>query len=172
MNSETKDFIKELVNDIVSEYDIKIPIDNIADVIKKMGGTIEERACFNELVEGTIKRIDNEHFVIAVAKHLSANDKNYLIAAELGHLFLHLGFGTDQSHWESVPTNEFIRFKTLTQDYQANEFAACLLLPEELYLKKLKEYENEDGINIHAVAKYFNVSLAEVIDRGKDLGYL
>lgn len=42
MNNKTDELINELTQDIIELYDIKIPINNINEVVQKLGGAIEE----------------------------------------------------------------------------------------------------------------------------------
>ena len=46
MNSSTKQYINELAQQVINVYDITIPINDLENVVRSMGGEIEERAEF------------------------------------------------------------------------------------------------------------------------------
>lgn len=54
MDSSTRIFIDNLAEAVIDAYGITIPIDNIEDVVKKIGGEIVEKADLDDLYDGTI----------------------------------------------------------------------------------------------------------------------
>ena len=48
MDSSTRIFIDNLAEAVIDAYGITIPIDNIEDVVKKIGGEIVEKADLDE----------------------------------------------------------------------------------------------------------------------------
>ena len=83
-----------------------------------------------------------------------------------------MGFMTDRKCWLTQDRAVYRRFGTTEQEYQANEFAAALLMPEKAYKIILDEYSNGNRVNMNQVARYFNVSVSAAINRGRFLGYL
>ena len=55
----------------------------------------------------------------------------------------------------TIPINR--RFGTSEQEYQANEFAASLLMPKDRYKKIVSEYAVNGTVDMARVANYFNV---------------
>ena len=66
---------------------------------------------------------------------------------------------------------EYRRFGSSEEEYQANEFAAALLMPIEEYDAVLKAKSTNKRVNIQEVADYFNVSYSAAKNRGIFLGY-
>lgn len=83
----TRTLISKLVQDISHLY----PAKNVKDLIRSLGGTL----CIasNDILESGIMR-HNDSFQICVSPHLDQKNTDYLIAYELGHLFLHMGYKT------------------------------------------------------------------------------
>lgn len=57
-------------------------------------------------------------------------------------------------------------------EYQANEFAAALLMPKKEYKKIMNQYTTGNKVETDKVADYFGVSVSVASSRGKFLGYL
>jgi len=80
-----------------------------------------------------------------------------------------MGFGVDPDLWSRQNDTIYRRFGTSEQEYQANEFAAALLMPQKEYLSELLRNKTDDGkVCISEIADYFHVAG----NRGKFLGYL
>lgn len=170
MDRETRNYIENLAQAVIQSYDIPTPITDIDEVVKRMGGTISIAEDFEDLCDGTIRKEDNG-FRIQVSPFQNHKRKAFTVAHELGHLFLHMGFRTDPSVWENQ-SRVYKRFGTSEQEYQANEFAAALLMPKEHYKEILDQYTEGTSVDIENVARYFNVSITAAINRGRFLGYL
>ena len=172
MDKETRQYINRLAQIVIDEYNISIPIVNIDEVVKSMNGVIEESEEHNELYDGTISKIESDSFAIVVSQNQSSQRRNFTIAHELGHLFLHMGFRTDADVW-SKQTGVYRRFGTSDQEYQANEFAAALLMPDDVYREVVDRYTTKDNyVEVSKVANYFHVSVAAATNRGRFLGVL
>ena len=134
MNKEIREFINRLAEQVISAYKIEIPIKDIKSVVKKMGGQITYKDNFYDLVDGSIKKTGKMSFEIALSILQSEERRNFTIAHELGHLFLHMGFRTNKELWEKQDKIVYQRKERKEyQEYQANEFAAALLMPREKY---------------------------------------
>lgn len=172
MDIFTRDYINELTQRIIIAYNIKIPITNIENIVHQMGGVLEEKFNFDDLYDGTIKKTGNTSFYIAISPFQSEQRKAFTIAHELGHLFLHMGFQINPFLWERQNETIYKRFGASEQEYQANEFAASLLMPKELYRDILNKSLDGNRVNISKVADFFNVSITAATNRGRFLGYL
>lgn len=171
MNDTTRHYINDLAESVLKYYDIPIPIANIEDVVTQMGGTIETLPGLN-LYDGTIRKTGEKSFQIAVSPYQSRERRAFTIAHELGHLFLHMGFQTDASVWNQQDNENYTRFGNSEQEYQANEFAAALLMPAEQYRQVLNQYAVSGRVDVGKIAGYFHVSIAAATNRGRFLGYL
>ena len=83
-----------------------------------------------------------------------------------------MGFQVDPELWSKQDDTIYRRFGTSEQEYQANEFAAALLMPRKEYLVVLKSNITNGRVNISEVADHFHVSNAAAGNRGRFLGYL
>ena len=98
--------------------------------------------------------------------------ENFEIAKELGHLILHVGFGTEK--WENIPIGKII-LKNVNYDTietEKEEFALAFLMPKGEYRDFLYENKKNNIIDIKIVAKHFKVSKQNALIRGKKLGYV
>lgn len=166
-----KCIINDMAQTIIDLYDIKIPITNIDEIVRKMGGTIIEDFSLG-LSDGEILKTGANSFEIHLSPFQSSERKTFTIAHELGHLFLHMGFCTNPQKWNSQDNIYFHRNGNSESEYQANEFAAAFLMPQEQY--KMIMDQNTEGITVNTleIAKYFHVSVEAAANRGKWLGYL
>jgi len=141
-------------------------------------------------IDGYIKKIDNKSFEIHLNEKFKGKTRErFTIAHELGHLFLHMGYLTDKEKWENIPyDNSIISFTDKSiyadsafyrkddnysnEENEANEFAACFLMPEDKFRNIAKEnYSNKTKTyKIEPIAEYFKVSLHATSNRGKWLG--
>ena len=167
-----RQLINEMAQEVIRIYDIFIPIQNIDEVVKNIGGEVIENPELDYFSDGKIRKEGKRSFVIEISPGQTLERRNFTIAHELGHLFLHMGFDTDDRIWNSQQSVVYYRAGCTDLEYQSNEFAAALLMPKDLFIKEL--YKNSEGniVNIGAVANYFNVSVDAASNRGKWLGYL
>ena len=172
MNLATFNYINDLADQVILEYDISIPILDIDSVVKRIGGKVEEKDDMDILCDGTIKKDGVASFSIAVSPYLSSFGRTSTIAHELGHLFLHMGYRTDWECWKKQDESVYRRFGTSAQEDQASEFAAAFLMPRDQFAEALEKFICGDRVDMTKVAQYLNVSPAAAIDRGRVLGYL
>lgn len=172
MDKDIRVFINKLAEKVISAYNIEIPIIDIEDVVKKMGGKVVRKDNFADLADGTIKKTGNMSFEIAISTLQSEGRKNFTIAHELGHLFLHMGFRTNRESWENQKNKKYQRYGSSRQEYQANEFAAALLMPKKEYKRIFFQNIQDNYVDMTNVANYFGVSVEAARIRGKFLGYL
>jgi DUF955 len=171
MNSILRDKINELASTVLRCYEITPPITDIAKEVEKLGGEIKEDCSLGVFSDGKIEK-QGDSFSISVPTNQSSARKNFTIAHELGHLFLHMGYKIDKELWESPENKVYNRSGDSEFELQANEFAAAFLMPKELYKKVMDENTVGNTVYIAKVAKFFNVSIDAASYRGKWLGYL
>lgn len=171
MNNELRMLINNLTQDIVDLYNIQIPIQNINDVVTKLGGRIEESIDIDNMSDGSIRKQDNG-FVIYVSPFQSIERRKFTIAHELGHLFLHMGYRINSDLWNKQKNATYYRAGDSLMEYQANEFAAALLMPKKAYKEIMDQYTIGNVVETDKVASYFGVSVSAASNRGKFLGYL
>lgn len=171
MNNELRMLINNLSQDIIDHYNIQIPIKNIEKVVTDMGGRIETSLDVENLYDGSIKK-ENNGFVIFVSPYQSTERKKFTIAHELGHLFLHMGYSINSRLWDMQANATYYRSGDSIEEYQANEFAAALLMPREKYREVMDKNTKGTIVETEKIADYFGVSVSAASNRGKFLGYL
>lgn len=172
MNAATFQYINDLADQVILEYDISIPILDIDSVVQRIGGTVLEKADLDILYNGRVRKDGVASFCIEVSPYLSPRRRTFTIAHELGHLFLHMGYRTNWARWQKQGEPVYRRFGTSAQEDQASEFAAALLMPRDQLGEAIVKYTHGDSVDMTEVAKCLNVSPAAAINRGRLLGYL
>ena len=105
-------------------------------------------------------------YMITINKYHSDNRQRFTLAHEFGHYILHKNFLknssiTDGALFRKDYTND-------EKEYEANEFAAKLLMPENKFRQAI-----EDGCDtINKLAEYFKVSSSAVKYRAYKLGLI
>lgn len=173
MDIVTREYINKVADAVRSYYSISTPIEDMVEVVTRIGGRIEEKLNFDSYYDGTIIKDGMDSFCIAISPIQNAQRKNFTIAHELGHLFLHMGYKTNQYVWNNQDQKVYRRFGMSEQEYQANEFAAALLMPKDDYKNEVsKLWNSEKKIDIGLIASKFNVSISAAFNRGRFLGIL
>ena len=168
MDNSTRRMINSLAEDVLSAYNIAVPIGNIDEIVEKLGGTIQKEAFFSD---GAVEKEGNG-FKIIVSPFQDEKRERFTIAHELGHLFLHMGYRTNNELWEKQENNIYHRIGNSEKEYQANEVAAAFLMPATEYLAVLHKVAEGNMVDTSKIAEYFNVSIEAAANRGKFLGYL
>lgn len=160
--------INNLAEDIIDIYKIHIPINNINDVVITLGGYIEE----NKNICDSAIRKQNDGFVIYIPSSYSAERKQFAVARELGHLFLHMGYKISPKLWDKQRNMAYYESKSPLEEYQANDFADALLMPKDTYKKVMEQCTVGNKVTTTKIAEYFGVSVSTAYGRGKSLGLL
>jgi Zn-dependent peptidase ImmA (M78 family) len=169
MSPARRKSIQTMVDQILEFLNIQVPVD-LYSLIAKLGGEIEEVKLDSDL-DGLIRKKGNS-FIIQINNSKPSFRKNFTIAHELGHLFLHMGFLIDDEKWNSLTEFEdsYARKGFSKEESEANEFAASLLMPSQLFIDKVHSVVNNNKVNLDDLAKFFNVSSEAVRIRGRWLG--
>lgn len=171
MDYQERNFINELTEAIIKHYDIRIPVQDVDEVVSKIGGEISTDYDPETLGDGCIRK-NGDSFIITLSPFQPDNRRNFTVAHELGHLFLHMGYDIDEELWQRQDVEPYNRYGNTEMEYQANEFAAALLMPKKKYKEKMDEYTEGNVVDTSKVAEYFHVSVGAASNRGKWLGYL
>lgn len=161
--------IQQLANSLIGENP-RLPIP-IKDIIKGQGIKLLPYD-MEDGVSG-ILMIEKNNSTIGYAKGESPLRQRFTMAHELGHFMLHQhndlfidkGFRTMYRPSSNTPSKEW-------QEWEANEFAACILMPEHLVREEIEkievDYDNNDWID--DLAKKFKVSPSAMSIRITRLG--
>lgn len=137
------------------------PLD-ISALMQLLGIDVIYSDTLDSKVSGSLK-IEGDRWVCTVNKAHHHTRQRFTLAHELAHYILHRN-----EH------NEFIDhtyFRTTdssnTMEFEANEFAGSLLMPEESFRHFVKNVSH----NIDMISEYFGVSPIAVRVRAKQLGF-
>lgn len=171
MNDRTRKNITQIADWIIKNFDIEIPITNMDEVVTKLGGRIEEveEAIFSD----TIKKGDvgDVAFVVQISKYTSNRIRNFAVAHEIGHLFMHMGYMSDYDAWNKMDDDANL-IGTTHKEFEAHEFACAFLMPQKEYYDFVYENKENNGISTEKLGAYFGVPNGEAVNRGKWLGVL
>lgn len=159
----TKGKIVELAKEFCSKNRIADYPVHIVDLCKQYGIDVFEKyltpgvSGFIVIQEENFKDYGSNHVIVANL-HDSASRRRFTIAHELAHFILHKK--PDEAlfaHRDAGQTNYM--------EYEANTFAANILMPEDLVKDVLSQIESEDGelfisTKIRCVSDAFAVSTA------------
>lgn len=172
LDNRIKILVNEMADAVRNIYGIDGPIDNIDGVVEAMGGVVVEDSAIDGFSDGRIRKTGDESFEIAVSPFQNEERRNFTIAHELGHLFLHMGFKTNRERWNKQNNVTYYRNGNSEREYQSNEFAAAFLMPQKDYKQVMDDNTQGNLVNTLAVARHFHVSIDAAANRGKWLGYL
>ncbi len=117
--------------------------DGLEEILEAHGGELVYVS--NEYIQESLLIHANGSFKIFLPRNSSAVRDYFTIAHELGHYFLHWTKGTEES---------FCRGESNPIEWQANWFAAELLMPEQLFSDMAEEFDYD----INDLSDYFGVS--------------
>ena len=168
MDNATRIMINSLTQDILTLFNIQIPIQDIDELVGMLGGSIQtDFSC----TDGSVVK-EGESFRILISPFQDEKRRRFTIAHELGHLFLHMGFRTNSNQWNAQNDITYYRNGNSELEYQANEFAAAFLMPQRDYEVILRQNIKQNIADTSAIAEHFYVSIEAAATRGKWLGYL
>lgn len=158
--------IAQKVRSALELTQVPFPVDT---AVQRLGGSVE----LADLKEGeALVRKRDASFVIQV-KNQAEVRRRFSVAHELGHLFLHMGFILDPTRWERI--DEYLdspkfRYGFSEEEYEAHEFAAALLMPEEEFRNVVRKFTSEGTVELSPIADHFQVSMHAARVRGQWLG--
>jgi Zn-dependent peptidase ImmA (M78 family) len=136
------------------------PLD-VKYIANKMGIEVKESHDLSDNISGILEKNEYDKWIIGVNANHHPNRQRYTIAHELGHYCLHRyqeRFFEDQVFFRGLESTK--------TEYQANNFASEILMPEDQFLKFLN-----NGIkDVEELAKKFGVSTLALRIRAKNLG--
>ena len=166
--------IEELSEYVSDKYDVKVPITNIEKLVERIGGNIVyENLKYDH---NHIIKTGNESFIIKINNFYFPKDGKIsdkvlkgIIANELGHLFLYVGYKVNDKLWKTMPIAEN-HVLDYNQNVDAQVFGNSLLMPRNEYEKVINKYAKNNVINTEIIADYFQVTLGNAIERGRTIG--
>ena len=172
MNYKKKKRIRELTHEILDMFQIDIPIKDIREVTRKLGGTVIDDAALSQYADAYIKKTA-EGFRIYVPSRMPKSRENLTVARALGHLFINMGYMISKELWAST-ADEYRPCSSSMENTLAVEiFALSFLMPQDRFRRVMNENIMENGrqVNVSGMARYFETTVDAVLYLGKDLGY-
>jgi len=159
---------------LLKEHDhLNAPI-NIKSIIKKLGIKLSPYD-LGEDVSGVLV-IDKGNYKIGYNSTESLVRQRFTLAHEVGHFILHC---EDKEEGLFVDNTKYMfrkgspNSKEYKREMQANQFAAALLMPEQLIQKYIGDWKNRSSTDhelIKELAKKFKVSEIAMTFRLNNLG--
>jgi Zn-dependent peptidase ImmA (M78 family) len=152
---------KKQVEDFTTQVATALHFDvggDLRGLIEQLEGRLHYQSLF-ELVEesGSIFVHGECDFDILLPQYTSPTRDRFTLAHELGHYFLH----SNQGETQIIAT----RLGSTRIEWEANWFAAQLLMPREPFIKRFKK-----TTDLAAIASIFKVSVDAAEVRRKSLG--
>jgi Zn-dependent peptidase ImmA (M78 family) len=177
MQAHRREQIEKLAN-VVREacnIDILFTDDDIKKMVILLGGECEVRQEY--WCEASIQKTGDETFKIIVHEEYMPLRRKFIIAHELGHLFLHMGFLINKSKWEGRDSSQIFfdsardRLGRSEAESEANWFASALLMPRRYFEKvaeeNVKSVGGKEYYQVDKIAGHFDVSLQVALTRGR-----
>ncbi|MGN7300331.1 helix-turn-helix domain-containing protein [Ferdinandcohnia sp. SAFN-114] len=137
------------------------PISNMVNLLEKNGIVVTALEINDNKIDAFCQTREKRTIIILGDDKKSAARRNFDCAHELGHLLMHHHIIDDQ---EQLSREEFKRMEA-----QADRFASAFLLPKEAFIKMVVSPKLE---HFRDLKKYWKVSMAAMIRRCYDLGYI
>lgn len=157
-------YTAELAQRLINDFHLQVPID-LNEVINSFSDIqIEYNTDITQ--DGLVRKSEDKYLIQIKNRQFNLDDcegyrDRFTIAHELGHLFL----GHVKNH------EELYREGANELEYEANDFAANLLMPKSEFINSIYDNLDEDGYcDLEAVSEQFRVSVSAVKTRGKFLG--
>lgn len=160
--------VAETIRDALQLNNEKVDLDEV--ITAGLGGEIIKFNDRNKHEE--VIKLGEESFLIEINGTHSMTRQRISIAHEIGHLFLHMRYLTDE--WGSIESghsyDKAIGSRTQLEQ-EANVFAAAFLMPEDGFKTVAEQTSDEnDYYDFDQIARYYDVSIDAVIYRGKNIG--
>jgi hypothetical protein len=76
VDDATRVYINKVADAVRSTFDVPIPIDNIDSLVNKLSGSIVEKPGLDKFYDGTIKKVWDNSFEIAISPYNSGGREN------------------------------------------------------------------------------------------------
>lgn len=168
LNRVKREKIGQLADQVRVALNLSTPITytSLVDAVHRMGGRVVDDARIRFIKdEARIRKMDGR-FEIVIDVLKPERRKLFSLAHELGHLFIHMGFG-NKARWivERDYVESYARKGYDEEEFEANEFAAALLMPKKEFTSLVARKQS-----LQEIASHFGVSADAADTRGKWLG--
>lgn len=162
-----KEIIIEIAETVSKEYHILGS--SMKETVKKMNIKIVEANRIDDVLNGTIRKNENQMFEIFLyPDEISEEKVNFILARELGHILLHIGTDIKEDDLSAKKTFNF----SIKEKEEVEIFAFAFLMPKIEFRQKLLETKKENYADLETVARYFNVTIGKARQRAHQLELL
>lgn len=135
-----------------------VPV-NVEELARRLGVDVR-KAVLPDHISGKIEKKDDGAFAVTINAAHPKTRQRFTLAHELGHFIFHrhrLGEGTnDTKKYRADPeTNAYSNGIERHHETEANQFAASILMPEDLVVKFYDRFRPND---LDRMADFFGVS--------------
>lgn len=162
----SRQMIEKITQLVREKLELSTPVD-LNEAVERLGGKCV--AVSTDEYDAKIEKADSDYqFRVNYAKGQIETRQRFSIAHELGHLFLHMlnqnGKPDKVAYFRGKENNNSFA------EWEANEFAASLLMPREEFINCCRAKCDENGnIDLNQVADHFKVSKQAAYVRGNVL---
>lgn len=167
--------IEQFIEDLINVYELSVPVTDLDNFVNNIGGSIIYDYMDQDYFQKSFLKKVNDSFCIYLSPTKDVRTKRVKISQEIGHLFLHMGYKTNASLWNTFGDNQIYenhKSYSLEKQIDANAFAFALLMPKTEYTRILNLYTCDGKANMIKIADYFGVAVSYAIMRGEDLGLI
>ena len=167
--------IEQFIEDLIKVYELPVPVTDLDNFVNNIGGSIIYDYMDQDYFQKSFLKKVNDSFCIFLSPTDDVRAKRFMISQEIGHLFLHMGYKTNDSLWDTFGDNQIYennKSYSLEKQIAANAFAFALLMPKTEYTRILNLYTHDGKANMKKIADYFGVTVSHAIMRGEDLGLI
>lgn len=168
-----RDNIELFTETILNTIDMPQPI-AVEGVIESLEGEWEFYSSEHGQEARAYIRKKDDAFAIAFSEPMVIEEWRFLVAVQLGHLFMHLGYCLKEELWESIDVyrdSVLHRMGYMEEKYEAECFARSFLMPKDLF-RSVASSNREPTTGhyiVRNIASYFNVPREQVRKRGEEL---
>ena len=166
--ARTSKSIRREAKKILQECKVKNPPVPVERIAETLGAQIRYSPFDSDSeLAGMLIRSDGGT-VIGVNSMHHVNRQRFTIAHECGHLLLHKGRDVHIDRSFRVNRRDEVSSQAIDPDeIEANRFAAELLMPFDMFMKDLREYDIdiEDGEELKELAERYQVSVQALTHR-------
>ncbi len=173
MNKEECIAVEEYAKAVRANYDVKVPFfESIDYLLEKLGGNLEitELDCFGSSKLYLRTAIWEELFTVKVKPSVSREKRNYEIAKQIGHLFLHTTYVNAMTEGKPLLITDDL--SDTVNEAQANIFADTLVMPQDEFTKEVKQNVHDGRADMKKVAKKFGVTYDRALVRASRLNLI
>lgn len=158
----TRLLVQDVAENVLSAYEITIPIKDIESVVLALGGKLKR-------VQDTdgVRKTYNDGFDIECARWNGKSEEqiHWDVAVMIGDLFIHMGYNICHSIWRTYKDDEFFIPNDVVKIRQSQAFARAFLMPEN----EFRNIAVQNKYNVRYIATYFTVPEFAVRERLREI---